>query len=60
MAATHAARAAGHAVATAHVWNHSKGSALYALKAVSEEQWDAEKQWEEERLKKVIGAAKVE
>lgn len=32
--ATAAARAAGHAVATAHMADHSLGAALYALKAI--------------------------
>lgn len=46
------ARAAGHAVATAHMVDHSLGAALYALKAVqkSGKSVDAERKWQNERL----------
>jgi hypothetical protein len=43
-----AARAAGHAAATAHVADHAKHAAAYALKAVSD--IDAERQWQREQL----------
>ena len=46
------ARAAGHAVATAHMADHSLGAALYALKAVSNagKSIDAERKWQNEQL----------
>ena len=47
-AACFAARAAGHAAATAHVADHAKHAAAYALKAVSN--IDAERQWQREQL----------
>lgn len=47
-----AARAAGHAVATAHMADHSLGAALYALKAVAAVgmPMDAERQWQLDRI----------
>jgi hypothetical protein len=50
-----AARAAGQAVATAHVKTHSMGSAIYALQAIyratnSEEYIEREREWQYERL----------
>lgn len=46
------ARAVGHAVATAHMPDHSLGAALYALKAVKNagESVDAERKWQDEQL----------
>ena len=46
------ARAVGHAVATAHMADHSLGAALYALKAVENAggSTDAERKWQNERL----------
>jgi hypothetical protein len=46
------ARAAGHAVATAHMADHSLGPALYTLKAVkyAGKSTDQERQWQVERL----------
>ena len=46
------ARAVGHAVATAHMADHSLGAALYALKAVksSGKSTDAERKWQNEQL----------
>jgi hypothetical protein len=46
------ARAAGHAVATAHMADHSPGAALYALKAVKNavRSIDAERRWQKEQL----------
>lgn len=46
------ARAAGQAVATAHMADHSLGGAYYALKALKMTDLDltAEKQWQEEKL----------
>jgi hypothetical protein len=46
------ARSVGHAVATAHMADHSLGAALYALKAVmySGNSPDAERKWQDERL----------
>ena len=43
-----AARATGHAVATAHMADHSLGAALYALKAVemAGTPTDPERQWQ--------------
>ncbi len=50
------ARAAGHAVATAHMADHSLGPALYALKAVkgAGKSVDAERKWQNERLPREI------
>ncbi len=52
-----AARAAGHAVATAHVAQHAAGSAYYALKAIvvsdpanAEERATRERHWQTERI----------
>jgi hypothetical protein len=46
------ARAVGHAVATAHMADHSLGAALYALKAVKHagKPIDEERQWQNEQL----------
>lgn len=46
------ARSVGHAVATAHMVDHSLGAALYALKAVKSagKSVDAERKWQNERL----------
>jgi hypothetical protein len=46
------ARAAGHAVATAHMADHSLRAAFYALKAVENEgrSAEAEKKWQNEQL----------
>ncbi len=46
------ARSAGHAVATAHMADHSLGAALYALKAVknSGKSTDQERDWQNEQL----------
>lgn len=51
-AAVAVARAVGHAVATAHMADHSLGAALYALKAVKATDGvvEAEKKWQEEQL----------
>jgi hypothetical protein len=51
-AATAVARAAGHAVATAHMADHSLGAALYAVKAVeaSGASGEAERAWQVDRL----------
>jgi hypothetical protein len=50
------ARAAGHAVATAHMADHSLGAALYALKAVKNagQSIDAERKWQNEQLSSEI------
>lgn len=50
------ARSVGHAVATAHMADHSIGAALYALKAVksSGDSVDAERDWQNERLSSEI------
>lgn len=50
------ARSVGHAVATAHMADHSLGSALYALKAVNSAggSIDAERKWQNGRLPKEI------
>ena len=50
--ASAAARAAGHAVATAHMADHSLGAAIYALKAVAAAgaSPDVERAWQVERL----------
>ena len=47
-----AARAVGHAVATAHMADHSLGAALYALKAVKNagKSTDAERIWQNEQV----------
>ena len=46
------ARSVGHAVATAHMADHSLGAALYALKAVKAagESVEAERNWQEAKL----------
>ena len=46
------ARSVGHAVATAHMADHSSGAALYALKAVKNagKSTDAERRWQDEQL----------
>jgi len=46
------ARAVGHAVATAHMADHSLGAALYALKAVklAGKSIDAERKWQKDQL----------
>jgi hypothetical protein len=46
------ARSVGHAVATAHMSDHSLGAALYALKAVKNagKSIDAERKWQNEQL----------
>jgi hypothetical protein len=46
------ARAVGHAVATAHMADHSLGAALYALKAVKNagKSTDEERKWQNEQL----------
>ncbi|HMF31968.1 MAG TPA: hypothetical protein VKK79_11160 [Candidatus Lokiarchaeia archaeon] len=46
------ARSVGHAVATAHMADHSLGAALYALKAVKNagKPIDAERKWQDEQL----------
>jgi len=46
------ARSIGHAVATAHMADHSLGAAIYALKAVkfAEKSIDAERKWQNEQL----------
>ena len=48
LASTQAARAAGHAVATAHMADHALGGALYALKCVKAlgRSGDAERAWQ--------------
>jgi hypothetical protein len=50
--ATAAARAAGHAVATAHMADHSMGAFIYALKAVEAAgaSVDIERAWQEEHI----------
>jgi hypothetical protein len=51
-AAIAVARSAGHAVATAHMADHSLGAAWYALKAVKNAgtSVDAERRWQDEQL----------
>jgi hypothetical protein len=51
-AAIAVARSVGHAVATAHMADHSLGSAWYALKAVKHAgiSVDAERRWQDEHL----------
>jgi hypothetical protein len=46
------ARSVGHAVATAHMADHSLGAAWYALKAVknASKSIDAERKWQDEQL----------
>lgn len=46
------ARAIGHAVATAHMADHSLGGALYALKAIkfANKSVDAERKWQNKQL----------
>jgi len=46
------ARSVGHAVATAHMADHSLGAALYALKAVKNagKSVEAERKWQDEQL----------
>jgi hypothetical protein len=46
------ARSVGHAVAAAHMADHSLGAALYALKAVKSagKSIDAERKWQDEQL----------
>lgn len=46
------ARSVGHAVATAHMADHSLGAAWYALKAVksADKSVDTEKKWQDEQL----------
>lgn len=52
------ARSVGHAVATAHMADHSLGAALYALKAIKSEKAsiELEMEWQHERLPKEIKA----
>ncbi|MDD5502959.1 MAG: hypothetical protein PHH26_05790 [Candidatus Thermoplasmatota archaeon] len=52
------ARAVGHAVATAHMADHSLGAAIYALKAVRSagKPIDAERKWQNARLPPEIKA----
>lgn len=54
--ATAVARACGHAVATAHMADHSLGAAVYALKAVAAagQSADAERAWQIKRLPATI------
>jgi hypothetical protein len=54
--ATAVARAAGHAVATAHMADHSLGALLYALKAVKAAggSVDAERRWQLKRLPEAV------
>ena len=49
---TAVARSVGHAVATAHMADHSLGAALYALKAVknADKSIDTERKWQNEQL----------
>jgi len=49
---TAVARSVGHAVATAHMADHSLGAALYALKAVknADKPMDTERKWQNEQL----------
>jgi len=51
-ASTTVARSVGHAVATAHMADHSLGAAWYALKAVRHagKSTDAERKWQDEHL----------
>lgn len=45
-----AARAAGHAAATAHSGRHGGGAAYYELRAVDPESVEEERKWQRERL----------
>ena len=56
-AATYAARAAGHAAATAHMADHCLRAAAYALKAAKEGEinTDLERQWQDQQLPISIG-----
>jgi hypothetical protein len=49
------ARSVGHAVATAHMADHSLGAALYALKAVKHagKPIDAEREWQNNQLQQL-------
>jgi hypothetical protein len=49
---TAVARSVGHAVATAHMADHSLGAALYALKAINnaDKSMDKERKWQNEQL----------
>jgi hypothetical protein len=49
------ARSVGHAVATAHMADHSLGAALYALKAVSQagKSVEAERKWQNKQLQQL-------
>jgi hypothetical protein len=51
-AAIAVARSVGHAVATAHMTDHSLGAALYALKAAKSagKSVEAERKWQDEQL----------
>jgi hypothetical protein len=55
-AAVAVARAVGHAVATAHMADHSLGSAWYALKAVraSEGSVEEERKWQDRQLPRAV------
>lgn len=57
-AAIAVARAAGHAVATAHCADHCLGAAMYALKAAQQGGIDREqeRQWQDQQLPAPIGA----
>lgn len=59
---TAAARAAGHAVATAHMADHSVGAALYALKAVkmAGKSVDAEREWQNNMLTQSVREMAIE
>jgi hypothetical protein len=50
------ARSVGHAVATAHMADHSMAAALYALKAIKAEgkSVDEERKWQDEQLPEKI------
>jgi uncharacterized protein GlcG (DUF336 family) len=50
------ARSVGHAVATAHMADHSLGAALYALKAAKSagRSAEAERRWQDDRLPSTI------
>jgi hypothetical protein len=54
-ASTAVARSIGHAVATAHMADHSLGAALYALKAVScaGKSVEKEREWQRMRLERL-------
>ena len=61
------ARASGHAVATAHMADHSLGAAVYAVKAVklaspthdADRAGDREHKWQRERLPEAVRALVV-